>query len=271
MKQHLVKLLLSAATATLLLGCTNSEPQHNTMQADSQWRSLFNGKNLDGWTPKFAGYAAGVNYKNTYRVEDGLLTVSYDDWQDFDNKAYGHLFTNESFSNYRIRVEYRFIGEQVVDSPKMKWAFRNNGVMIHSQPVASMKLDQSFPLSAEAQLLGGDGTEERQTANLCSPSTNIVKDGKLIKKHCLKSSSKTYHGDQWVWFEAEVSGDGPIKHFINGELVFEFDELQADPESEDGKTWLENGNPLKITQGQVSLQAETHPIQFRRIEIKALN
>ena len=42
---------------------------------------LFNGKDLTGWTPNFKNRDVGENYKNTFRVVDGLLTVSYDDYE----------------------------------------------------------------------------------------------------------------------------------------------------------------------------------------------
>ena len=246
-------------------------PQDSNFNRNDGWISLFNGKDLTGWTPKFKGHPAGVNYNNTFRVEDGLLTVSYDDWQHFDNDSFGHLFTNEAYSNYRLRIEYRFVGKQVTQAPEYRWAFRNNGVMLHSPPAEYMELDQPFPMSAEAQLLGGNGSKKRTTGNLCSPITNIVQNGQLITKHCVDSNSKTYHGDQWVWFEAVASKDGPIRHYINGELVFEYEELQVDPQDPLGKKWLAQGNPMKLTEGHFSVQAETHPIQFRRIEIRSLD
>ena len=43
--------------------------------AEKGWIALFNGKDLDGWTPKIKGYAAGENYGDTFRVEDGVLKV----------------------------------------------------------------------------------------------------------------------------------------------------------------------------------------------------
>lgn len=253
----------------LLSACTSQSPKEGSDNTQG-WVSLFNGRNLDGWTPKFKGYAAGINYNNTFRIEDGLFTVSYENWDRFEDERFGHIFTNQSYSNYRIRVEYRFIGEQITQDPNFAWAFRNNGVMLHSPPAEYMEIEQAFPMSAESQLLGGNGVDERSTGNFCSPSTNIIVDGNVITKHCLNSTSKTYHGDQWVLFEAEVYADGRVKHFVNSELVFEYSELQADPADQYGKKWLEEGRPLKITQGHIALQAETHPIQFRRIEIKPL-
>lgn len=267
MNKNISKLLLPSVVMLTLAACGTTEKTSD----QSDWVSLFNGKNLDGWTPKFNGSVVGENYNNTFRVEDGLLTVSYDQWDEFKDYKMGHLFTNESYSNYRVRVEYRFLGEQVTDDPKLAWAYRNNGVMLHTPPAQDMELDQAFPISAEAQLLGGNGTDVRTTGNFCSPSTNIVQNGELKTEHCIKSNSKTFHGDQWVWFEAEVHADGRIKHFINDELVFEYSELQIDPQDEYGAKWLAAGKPLKITQGHFAIQAETHPTQFRVIEIKSLD
>ncbi|MCY4182995.1 MAG: DUF1080 domain-containing protein, partial [Gammaproteobacteria bacterium] len=167
---------------------------------EGRWVSLFNGENLEGWTPKFVGFPAGVNHLDTFRVEDGLLTVSYDNWAGF-NGEFGHLFHERSFSHYRLRVEYRFVGGQVSDAPQWGWAFRNNGMMLHSQTPESMTLDQEFPVSIEAQLLGGyggDSAEPRPTANVCTPGTHFRLQGELITEHCTYSTSGTYHGDQWV-------------------------------------------------------------------------
>src|SRR5437868_6932621 len=61
------------------------------------WISLFNGKDLDGWTPKIRGYSAGENYADTFRVEDGVIKVSYAKYPRFDRK-FGHLFSNRKFS-----------------------------------------------------------------------------------------------------------------------------------------------------------------------------
>ena len=246
----------------LALSACQSSPEADT-SSQSQWISLFNGKNLDGWTPKFKGYEAGVNLNNTFRVEDGLLTVSYDDWKKFGS-AFGHLFTNKAYSNYRLRVEYRFIGEQITNDKRFRWAYRNNGVMLHSPAAEYMELDQPFPMSGESQLLGGNGKDKRTTGNLCSPSTNIVKNGKLITDHCVKSTSKTFHGDQWVWFEIEARDDGSVKHFINGELVFEYDELQVDPSDKYGKKWLDEGNPLKLTGGHFPCKLKRTQLSLER-------
>ncbi|MBC8471079.1 MAG: DUF1080 domain-containing protein [Planctomycetes bacterium] len=235
---------------SMLCGCAIEPAGSN----DSKWVSLFNGKNLDGWKVKITGYDLNDNYGNTFRVEDGILKVSYENYDKFDGK-FGHLFYDETFSHYILRVEYRFVGEQCPGGPG--WALRNNGIMVHGQSPESMKKDQDFPDSIEVQLLGGNGTDERSTGNLCTPGTHVVMDGKLITQHCTSSSSKTYHGDQWVTIEVEVHGNSAIKHIVNGEVVLEYEQPQLD-------------NGTMLSEGSISLQAESHPTEFRKVEILLL-
>ena len=96
----------------------------------------------DGWTPKITGYPLGENFANTFRVEDGVLKVAYDQYDEFDGK-FGHLFYKTPFSHYRLRVEYRFVGEQCPAGPG--WAFRNSGVMIHGQSPETMGRTRTSP------------------------------------------------------------------------------------------------------------------------------
>ena len=232
-----------------------------------RWISLFNGKDLDGWKVKIAGHKLDDNYKNTFRVEEGILKVSYADYDRFDGK-FGHIFYKDKFSHYRLRLEYRFLGNQTVGAPE--WAFRNSGIMLHCQSPESMKKDQNFPISIEAQLLGGNGMDERPTGNVCTPGTHIVMNGELVTRHCNNSSSKTYHGDQWVTAEVEVRGNGIIKHFINGELVLQYEKPQLDENDPEALMLIKNGNKM-LHEGYISLQAESHPVEFRKIEILRLN
>ena len=237
-------------------------------QEKGAWTSLFNGKDLDGWTSKITGSEFGENYKNTFRVEDGVIKVSYDGYDDFQGK-FGHLFYKHPFSKYKLRLEYRFTGDQCPGGPG--WAFRNSGIMLHCQDPKTMRKDQEFPVSIECQFLGGGERGERPTASVCTPGTNIVMDGKLITQHCNNSKSKTYRGDQWVKLEVEVHGDGKIKHFINGDLVMEYEKPQLDPNDPDAAKLIQaNGGEKMISGGYLSLQAESHPVEFRNIEITPL-
>ena len=226
---------------------------------------LFNGKDLQGWKVKITGHELNDNYKNTFRVEDGILKVAYDQYDKFDGK-FGHLFYDQPFSNYVLRVEYRFVGQQVPGAPG--WALRNSGIMIHGQSPESMEKDQNFPVSIEVQLLGGSGTGKRPTGNVCTPGTHIVMDGKLVTRHCNSSRSKTYHGDQWVTIEVEVRGSS-VKHVIEGETVMEYTDTQLDEKDPDARKLIQ-GNDKILRGGSISLQSESHPVEFRKVELRKL-
>lgn len=251
----------------ILVGMAVACTEARVGKTDQEWISLFNGKDLTGWIPKFTGYPLGDNYKNTFRVKDGVLQVNYENYDSFD-KEFGHLFYQDSFSHYRIRVEYRFVGEQTPGGPS--WGLRNSGIMIHGQTPESMALDQNFPVSIEVQLLGGDGIEERPNANLCTPGTHIEMKGELITQHCTNSSSPTFHGDQWVLVEVEVLGGEIIRHHVNGKVVIEYERPQLDGSEEDTKKLMAAGAQMMLTEGSISVQAESHPLEFRRIELLKL-
>lgn len=235
--------------------------------ASEDWIPLFNGSDLSNWKIKFTGQELGVNLHNTFRVEDGIFKVSYDEWEDF-NGEFGHIYTDSAWSHYRMRVEYRFVGDQVNGGPA--WAYRNNGIMFHSQAAETVTLDQEFPVSIEAQMLGGNGVDERPNGNVCSPGTHIVMRGELVTIHCNNSSSSTNHGDDWVTMEIEVKGSESVKHWINGVLVLEYSGIQLDPTDPDAQALLANGADIPLGAGHIAMQAETAPIEFRRIELLPL-
>lgn len=250
----------------LLAGLTSCLLASDVSGGQDDWRPLFNGKNLDGWKVKIAGYDLDDNYGNTFRVEDGILKVAYDQYDRFDAR-YGHLFYETPFSHYVLRVEYRFVGQQV--SGGAGWAWRNSGIMVHGQAPETMAKDQPFPVSIEVQLLGGPDTGKRSTGNLCTPGTHVVMDGKLFTPHCTSSKSKTYRGDQWVTIEVEVRGGKLIRHIIDGETILEYTRPQLDENDEYGRKLIENGQKL-LEQGTISLQSESHPVEFRKVEIREL-
>ncbi len=240
----------------------------DSQSEDAKWIQLFNGKDLEGWTPKFTGHELGENVHDTFRAEGGLLQVNYIGWKEFGT-TFGHLFWREKHSHYRLRVEYRFIGEQCPGGPG--WALRNSGAMLHCQDPASMTKNQEFPVSIEAQFLGGADSGERSTNNLCTPGTHVVIDGKLVTQHCTSSRSKTYRGDGWVTAEIEVRGHGKIRHFVEGELVLEYERPVLDPGDSDAKRLLEAGAKEEVSEGYISLQAESHPVEFRKVELLVLD
>lgn len=235
---------LTVLLTVLMTGCSSG--------SSAQWQPLFNGEDLEDWTIKIKGHDLGENFGNTFRVEDGLLQVRYDQYENGFEEKYGHLFYKEAFATYLLGAEYRFVGEQVAGGPG--WALRNNGLMLHGQTPETMEKDQDFPNSIEVQLLGGSGQGQRSTANICTPGTQFVMNGELVKVHCTNSESQTYHGDQWVRVDVLVVRDSLFVHYVNGEEVMRYEKPQLD----DGTL---------LNKGTISLQSESHPTDFRAIEI----
>jgi len=243
----------------LLTGCQSNNAD------EEEWIALFNGRDLDDWIPKIRYHPVGENYANTFRVEDGLFTVSYDGYDAF-KEQFGHMFYKEPFSHYRLRVEYRFIGEPLADTPG--WAYRNSGAMVHSQDPATMPPEQDFPISIEVQFLGGlsDG-KERPTGNMCSPGTHIEYQGEFNDTHCISSNSPTFDGDQWVLSETLVLGSEKFVHYINGQAVIEYANTTYGGGVVSGHRPEMKPDGEALGEGYISLQSEGHAIQFRRVEL----
>jgi len=272
------KTVLLLTLLTFFLGCKESKTDSKNDPNAEEWISLFNGKDLDGWDIKIAGYPVGEDYLDTFRVQDSMIRVVYDDYETFNNE-YGHIYYKTPFSYYKIKLDYRFVGNQVKGGED--WANRNNGIMLHSQSAESNSLGQFFPVSVECQLLGGlnDGNE-RPTANVCTPGTTIEMNGQTIYEHCTNSSSKTFNGDQWVHVEAVVLGGESITHIVNGDTVMVYqhpkigggllnpgqDQEWKEKGIDNQEEWLaRDGEPLD--KGYIALQAETSPTDFKNIEL----
>ena len=237
--------------------------------AEQPWVPLFNGRNLDGWTPKISGHPPGENFANTFRVVDGMIQVSYDGYEKF-NAQYGHLFTNIPYSRYILRMEYRFTGKMMADAPG--YVNLNSGVMIHSQSPQSMDLNQGFPASLEYQFLADEGKGKRGTANVCTPGTNIELEGKLVTQHIVESTSPTFPAEEWVKVEVEVHAGEEVIHRVNGVEVLRYQHPQLDPRDElaPASKLLKVGAPKFLESGFIALQAEGQPVWFRNIELKSL-
>ena len=259
-----LKPIASILVAGGLIACTSTQPTEGP--ASNEWVSIFDGQSLTGWTPKINNQNLGDDPAQIFRVEEGELRVTYEDMTEFDN-AFGHLFFDEEVSDYRLRFEYRFFETQKSGGPK--WAFMNSGVMYHAQAPGSMRLDQPFPISIEAQLLGtSEDTPARTTANICTPGTHIVLAGELTKQHCVNSQTLAAPAGAWVSFELEVHGSRLTRLIIDGDEAFALTDPQFDTTDPDVAR-LQLEGPVQT--GYFALQAESHPVAFRNIELMRLN
>ncbi len=231
---------------------------------EKEWIQLWNGKDLNDWDIKIAKHELNDNFGNTFRIDSGKLIVRYDQYDSF-RYQYGHIFYKQKFSHYQLKVEYRFVGDQATGGEG--WARRNSGAMLHSQSAQSMMKDQDFPISIEAQFLGGLGEGERPTANLCTPGTHVHMADTLFTPHCINSRSKTYPGDQWVHVEFLVLGDSLIRHMVEGDTVLEYTKpiIGGGVANNYDPAVKLDGTPL--TEGYIALQSESHPIEFRKVEL----
>jgi hypothetical protein len=259
--------VLSVVGAAVVLGTTLVGGQK---PAESrEWIQLFNGRSLDGWTAKIKGYPLGENHAETFRVVDGVLQASYDKYTRFEDK-FAHLFYARKFSHYIVAAEYRFVGNQAAGGPD--WAVRNNGLMLHSQAPETMGKDQDFPISVEMQLLGGlPNGKPRSTANVCTPGTQIFINNAMVKGHCLNSKSQTYPGDVWVRVEVEVRGGERITHRVDGQVVLEYERPTIGGGEVSGFDPAVKVDGQLLTEGHIAIQGESHPTEFRKIELLNLS
>ena len=269
-KMGLMHSSLRLAAAAIVTGfIVGNSTDLAAQETKGPWVPLFNGKDLSGWTIKIAKRPLGENFANTFRVEDGMIKVSYDGYDKFDGQ-FGHLFTNLAYSHYIVRLEYRFVGQMVPDAPK--YVNLNSGIMLHAQPPQSMRFDQGFPASLEMQFLADEGKGQRQTCNLCTPGTHVEMGGQLITKHIVKSSAPTFPADQWVKVEAEVRGNEEIIHRVNGVEVLRYQRPQLDSKNDNAPATdqIEAGGNLMLGFGHIALQAEGQPVWFKNIELMSL-
>jgi hypothetical protein len=237
-------------------------------KSKEEWIPLFNGKDLKDWHIQITGHEPNENYLNTFSIDSGIMKINYDKYSEF-GKNYGHIYYKTPYSFYKLIVEYRFVGVQTKGGAT--WNVRNSGVMFHSQPPSTLAKDQEFPVSLEAQFLGGlsDGNE-RTTANLCTPGTMVEMNGKLNPDHCINSTSKTYNGDQWVTVEIRVYGDSLIQHVIDDRVVLEYSKPVVGEQARREyflQGWGGQNEGLALKEGYIALQAESHPIHFRKVEL----
>lgn len=231
---------------------------------NTDWQTIFNGRNLDGWVVKLAHHELGDNYADTFRVTNGVIQVMYDKYGDFGAR-FGHLFYERKLSHYVLALEYRFIGEQIKGGPD--YARLNSGVMVHSQAPKTILKDQDWPISVEAQFLAGG----RTTMNVCTPGTEIFMKGEMVKAHCTNSTSRLYRNEEWVAVEVEVLGSERVRHIINGQTVLQYEKPMIGGGVANGFDPAVKKDGTVLEDGYIGLQAESQPVEFRNIRLLNLS
>lgn len=250
--------------------------------ADSAWISLFNKADTSlstNWDIKIRYSAINVDTRNTFRRvisgSDTLLEVNYSGYTSFNNpsETHGNIgYKIRPFNYYVVRVEHQFYGSQPANSPS--WALQNNGIMHHSQSIASFGVNQDFPISLEAQLLGPSNVDadNNSSMNLCTPGTaffTTLTGGTVNTNHCTSATTKNRAqalAPNWAWARVEAYSDSVIKYYFKDSLVFTFYRPVEYSGSVSGNTYtITNNKPIKG--GYIILQGESAPTRFRRVEL----
>lgn len=254
---HLYLLTLILLTANFLYA------QHSEAQQED-WKQLFNQIDIDDWIVKIHHHEVGINYGETFRVEDEMIKVRYDQYKGEFNDQFGHLYYKKPYSYFHLRMQYRFVGELHPGAPS--YTLLNSGVMFHSQDPVTMPKGQNWPISVEMQFLAGLGDgKPRPTGNMCSPGTEVVYEGKIYPGHCINSSSETYEKDEWVSAELIVMGDSLVIHIINGDTVLQYSQPQIGGGVVEGYDPKFKPDGKLLTEGFIALQSEGQPIDFKDI------
>lgn len=270
------KLCLACSLVIMIISC-NTQKNIASKNADKEdWIPLFNKKDLTGWDIKIAGFDLNDNAYNTFYVKDGMLVVDYSKYEKF-TRQFGHIYYKQPYSYYKVRVEYQFYGKQLTGGPS--YAYLNSGVMLHSQSAVSVGKQQTFPVSLELQLLACDSVIKNHTGNLCTPGTIVSMNGKIRPDHCIDSNSPYYDQTAWVSAEGVVYGDSLIHHIIDGDTVLTYEKPMIAGDfvnssfnftsggfGADSVKWIQSKN-MALTSGYIALQAESHPIRFRKVEL----
>ena len=252
-------------TALALIVVQASAPADWRAAPASDWQTIFNGRNLDGWVVKLAHHEVGDNYADTFRVENGAIRVMYDKYGDDFGARFGHLFYKQKLSHYVLALEYRFFGEQVKGGPS--YAKLNSGVMVHSQAPETILKDQDWPISVEAQFLAGG----RTTMNVCTPGTEIFMKGEMVRAHCTNATSKIFANDEWVAVEVEVLGSERVRHLIGGQTVLQYEKPSIGGGVANGFDPAIKKDGTVLDSGYIGLQAESQPVEFRNVRLLNLS
>jgi hypothetical protein len=265
-------IVLSLVVSSSIVSCRNYKPDKNiknTTEARptstaTEWKSIFNGSDLTGWTIKITGHALGENFGNTVRVEDSILKIRYDAYGPEFNDRFGTVYFDKYVSNYRLKVTYRFVGETAPGAPT--WGYRDSGIQFHGQPPATQQLNQAFPVCLEYNFHGGNGKDDRPLGAVCMNGMFIEYHGEKNTTTCVPAEvAKTFHGDQWVTAEIDVK-DGKITHYVNGQEIVSYSNPTYNTENDVAKSLMTNDD-AKVKGGYISLQSNSHPIDFRSIEL----
>ncbi len=205
-------------------------------------KSLFNGKNLDGWHTDVPAMDSKPDTINPFIVRNGML-VSL-------GTPGGHLITDKIYKNYQLTLQYRFAGKP-----------GNCGVLVHvSTPRV---LYGMFPKSMEVQMQHKDAgdfwciEEDITVPDMVSrrgPKENWGINGDKLRRIKNLTDDSEKPAGEWNTMIIQCLNN-EVKVWVNGILV-------------------NHGTNCTASSGQIALQAEGSEVEFKQLDlnpIKALS
>lgn len=209
---------------------------YNSSPAEKEkYKSLFNGKDLTGWTIFLQGKDLNKDEEHNFSVEDGAVHVR--------GKELGYIRTKKIFTDYHFVVEFKWGDKKW---PPGEGAKRDAGICYN---IPASEPDSIWPQSIECQIQEGDvgdfwllgfstitvGDSTNKPAN----HTRMVKNGDGEKRY-----------GEWNTVEV-ISYKGRCLHIVNGVVVNE-------------------GKNASVDRGGLLLQSEYSEVYYRNAKIKML-
>jgi hypothetical protein len=245
-------------------------PKANTPSADDlTWQPLLKGNNLDGWYTYLQQQGKNSDRQRVFQVEDGVLHI-YKDVPNGTTMPFGYLCTEQEYSHYRLRFQYRWGKNRF--APRTG-ALRDSGVLYHCVGPDGAFLGV-WPRCVEYQVQEGDtgdiyavGARISATVDGSGKFQEPSSGGKTTTLGSVQGIARIIHREKlevegWNTCEIIVEGD-KATHILNGKINNHcYDIRQPDP-----------NNPqqlVPLTKGRILLQAEGAEIFYRNLEIALL-
>jgi hypothetical protein len=149
-EQPLILFILLVGFLTLSFSTKNEVSIEKSVKKNAAWISMFNGKNLDGWT---------IRGKAKWEVQNGVL---------IGQGKNGHIYADPELTDLEVKGTFR-ISDQGGGS--------NSGLYFRSNP--DVKNPEGYPRGYEAQICH---TQDAHTGWLWKPGAPTGKATKLITK-----------------------------------------------------------------------------------------
>ncbi len=237
--------------------------------AETEWRDLFNGSDLQGWTTTLEGKPEGEDPDRLVQVRDGTIHM-YPDTDPGQTVPFGVITHDDTFSRFHLVFEYRWLEKRF--APR-KEALRDAGLLYHAS--ATHKI---WPDSLEYQVQEGDSADivflKQQGWTWHHPEPDQAPEGQgkpgMLPEYggTITPSNRDFdyfgrypehdHLTGWNRVEVIVHADESAEHFLNGHTRARLANFVRP-----------DGSPLK--EGKICLQLEAAELQYRDVRIRELD